>query len=495
MLKFLRKKGVAKKILWVTAIVIILSFGFFGTANYLTNSMPVSHAGKIFGKTVGFDDFETSLLHTRIQAIMNYGDNFQKVSQYLNLESEAWDRIILLHEAKNRKIKIPDEDVIKAVENLGFFQENGQFQPHLYERIVRYVFQSSQRDFEESIRESLMMTKMFEQETSGLALSDDEIRGEYKKKNEKIKVDYVTFNPEDYTAEVTFNDMETLAYYEEHKGDFFVPPMINLQYIFLPFPKESEKGDFPAITAQADNIAEDIKNNLNLNEIAPKYSLPLEESGFFSFEQPNMNLGWSFDLLSKVLELKINQITGPIKTSKGYYVLKLINKKESSIPDFKDIRPKVEQAFKLSKAQEVTGKKAEEVQTKIKEALSSNSAGDFKTAAEGLGLKVEETAAFSHGEYLPTIGVAEEFQTAAFALKEKNEISSVVKIAKGYALIALKEFTPINEEQFTKKKDTFTKDLLTKKKGEAFSTFIKDLRTKSQLEDNISKLRVAQRSR
>jgi len=491
MLKFLRKKGVAKKILWVIAVVIIISFGIFGTANYLTNSAPVGHAGKIFGKTISFDEFSTSLTRTRVQAIMNYGDNYQKISRFLNLESEAWDRIILTHEAKKRKIRISDDDVVNTVEKLGYFQENGQFQSRLYERIVRYVFQCTPRDFEESVRESLMFTKLFEQETATITLPEEEIRNEYKKKNEKVKIDYIVLLPENYTNEVTFNEMEVMAYYEEHKGNFFVPPMINLQYIHLPFPEESEKGDFPAVTAQADKIAEDIKNNMNLNEIAAKHSLKMEESGFFSFEQPNMNVGWSFDLLSKALELKINQITAPIKTSKGYYVLKLVDKKESSIPDFKDIRPKVEEAFKLAKAKEITQKKAEEFLTKIKKALSDNPAGDFKATAESFGLKVEETQAFSHGEYLPAIGVAEEFQNAAFALNNQSKMSPVVKIAKGYAFMYLKEFTPINEEQFNKEKDTFTQNLLAKKKGEAFSAFIKDLRAKANLVDNVSKIKEA----
>jgi len=495
MLKFLRKKGVAKKILWVIAIVIIISFGIFGTANYLTNSAPVGHAGKIFSKAVSFDEFATSLTHTRAQAIMNYGDNYQKISQFLNLESEAWDRIILIHEAQKRKIRISDDDVVNTVEKLGYFQENGQFQSRLYERIVRYVFQCTPRDFEESVRESMMFTKLFEQETASVTLPEEEVRNEYKKKNEKVKVDYVVLNPEDYTTEVTFNDMEAMAYYEEHKGNFFVPPMINLQYLHLPFPEENERGDFPEVTAQADKIAEDIKNNLNLNEIAQNHSLKIEESGFFSFEQPNMNIGWSFDLLSKALELKINQITEPIKTSKGYYVLKLINKKESSIPDFKDIRPKVEEAFKLSKAQEVTQKKAEDFLNKIKDSMTNNPANDFRTIAESFGLKVEETQAFSHGEYLSAIGVAEEFQNAAFALDNQIKMSKVVKIAKGYAFMYLKEFTPINEEQFNKEKDEFAKNLLTKKKGEAFSTFIKDLRTKADLVDNISKVREANQPR
>ena len=79
MLKTLRKKGVAKKILWVIAFVIVITFGFFGTANYLSNQKVTPYAGKIFNRTISFDEFNKSLQHAHLQAIMRLGDNFNKL--------------------------------------------------------------------------------------------------------------------------------------------------------------------------------------------------------------------------------------------------------------------------------------------------------------------------------------------------------------------------------------------------------------------------------
>ena len=99
MLKILRKKGVAKKVLWGIAIVIIISFGFFGTANYTNNSSGPSFAGKIFEKRIPIEKFEQAYQRTRLQAFLRYGENFNKISSFLNLEAETWDRLILLREA------------------------------------------------------------------------------------------------------------------------------------------------------------------------------------------------------------------------------------------------------------------------------------------------------------------------------------------------------------------------------------------------------------
>ena len=61
MLKILRKKGVAKKLLWATAIVIIISFGLFGEAYLMNSGRKGNIAGTVFGKKVSVDDIQRLL--------------------------------------------------------------------------------------------------------------------------------------------------------------------------------------------------------------------------------------------------------------------------------------------------------------------------------------------------------------------------------------------------------------------------------------------------
>src|SRR3989338_9510571 len=202
MLKQLRKKGVAKKILWITTIIIVLSFGVFWNIDS-SSQQGVTYAGKIFGRRISFDDFQKSLLHPRNQNLLRYGGNFHKISQFLNLESEAWDRLILLHEAKKRNIKILDQEVVDSIEDFDFFKNNGKFDPSIYGKVVRYVFRCEPRAFEEGMRETLIFAKLFEQETSAVTVQEEELLKEYKKQEEKVQVNYVFFSEEDYKKDVT----------------------------------------------------------------------------------------------------------------------------------------------------------------------------------------------------------------------------------------------------------------------------------------------------
>ena len=85
MLKLLRKKGFAKKVIWVVAVIIIISFGFLGTAYLLSDTVGATYAGKIFGKKVPLDDFRDIYRDTEIFAKMRLGDRYYDLQGELNL--------------------------------------------------------------------------------------------------------------------------------------------------------------------------------------------------------------------------------------------------------------------------------------------------------------------------------------------------------------------------------------------------------------------------
>src|SRR3989338_7964350 len=306
MLKILRKKGVAKKILWGIAIIIIISFGFFGTANYTNNSSGPSFAGKIFGKTISIEKFERAYQRTRLQAFLRYGENFNKISSFLNLEAETWDRLILLHEAEQAGITIADAEVVATIEKFPYFQRDGQFDSLLYNDILRDVFRIDARGFEESIRESLKLDKLFTEKTGWVTLSSDEIYEAYKAKNEKIQVSYIAFLTEKFKSSLEISETEAKAYYDARKNEFTMPESINVEFLLLPLPKDAAEAQRAEIAVLADQIGKELKASPDLSGAAQKYNLDVQTTGFFNREQPSPKPGWPFEVLIKSFELDIN---------------------------------------------------------------------------------------------------------------------------------------------------------------------------------------------
>ncbi len=513
MLKVLRKKGVAKKILWVIAVIIIISFGFFGTAYLLTDNAQASYAGTLFGRKVPFDEFSGAFQHVRIQALMQFGDKFEEIAQFLNLEAETWDRLILLHEAKKKGIKVTDQEVVQTIEQYPFFQRDGRFDPLLYNDILRYVFRMPARDFEEGVRENIRIIKLSTQVTSGLAVSDEEIFAAYKKQNEKVQISYVLLESGSFKKEVSPAEEMLRKYYEDNKVEFLVPPSINVEYISLDLPEPKDKEESPASTEtaaqkpeeksaeeisaaekakqdlkkKAEDIFQDLLVNPDMPQAAEKYALSIQTSGFFSKEQPNLAPGWSYDFLNKLFALEQGYVHEPLETPQKILIAKIKEKKDAYVPEYKEAKEKVRDSVVVQEAKSIARQKAGETLKTIKEEWERAALKEFPTIAKNLGLEINQTPVFARGQYLPKVGISGDFQEAAFQLTQENSISETVETANGYCILHLDEYVPADEGAYEKDKETLRASLLKDRESQAFNDLLSRLRVKAKLTSNIPK--------
>ncbi|MBN1870178.1 MAG: SurA N-terminal domain-containing protein [Candidatus Omnitrophica bacterium] len=540
MLKILRKKGIAKKILWVVAVVIIISFGFFGTAYLLTGKGVVGYAGKIFGKKVSLEDFDNVYQETRMQAIRQYGADLDKVAHLLNLEAQTWDRMILLHEAKKRRIHISNEQVVQAIRQDPSFQRNGRFDVLIYNAILR-TLRIRARDYEETMRDNLKISELYRQATSSVTISEEEVFEEYKKRNEKIQISYVLVSPESFKDEITANADQIKQYYEDHKAEFRMPPTIDVRYLTFAFPEEIKKNEklvtetaveagqenndesgeetsaeegqkengnagtespadeneqeiarekeIDVIREKADAVFQELLINPNMEEVAGKNNLTVENTGFFSMEQPNLTAGWSYDILNDLFQMDVNEISEPYETADGITILQIKENRESYTPEFQEAKEKAQEAVIEKEAGKIAEQKAAENLKAIKEELNKSKLQDFPKAAKDLGLKIDQTPTFNRGQYLPQIGISKEFQEAAFALTEDNKVSEVVETAKGYCILHLDDYVPIENSDYEKAKDALAQELSDEKRNAAFADFVSQLRIKANLIDHLPELR------
>ena len=188
MLKVLRNKKTARKIWLGLAIIIIPAFTLWGFSGAFRSKEENPTLGKLFGRNISTLEFKDAVDAVRIQALMRFGDKYQEMQQYLNFETEALNRLILLHEAKIRRIKVSDKEVIDQIESYPFFRTNGQFDAKNYEQTLQYGFRIQPRAFEEQVRQNMIISKLYKQITDGVNLTEDQIKEEYRKANKKISI-------------------------------------------------------------------------------------------------------------------------------------------------------------------------------------------------------------------------------------------------------------------------------------------------------------------
>jgi len=477
MLKSLRKKKTAKKIWIILTILILPAFVFWGFGSFIRSKQEVTYAGKIFGKKVSLLEYKDALDAVRNQAIIQFGDNLSEIEKKINLESLVWNRLVLLAEAKKRKINVTDQEVIELIESYPFFQRKGQFDNQIYSQMLRYEFHTQPRIFEEQTRQSLMLSKLYKEVTGNLNLSEEEIKKEYQKLNEQINLYYIASLPSDFIKDVTASEEETKNYFIKNSFQFKRPLSFNIEYVSLATEDKNEA----AIKDKIKRLALRLSKKDDFTKAAKELNLEVKETGLFSQTDPIPGIGWSLQILSLISKLKIGEFTMPIYMDKYYYILRLKEKKETYIPDFQTIKDKIKEVFIKEKARQIAQQKIEDCLKELKTTYKTNPKSiDFYRIAKIYGLKSDSTQFFRYDSYIEGIGASDNFFSVAQDLKE-DDISGIIEMPSGFYIIKLKSKIPVDEKKFTEEKPEFVKKLLLQKKEEYFSRFLEDLKRKAQL--------------
>ncbi len=474
MLKKLRGKKTAKKIFIFLAIIIVPAFVLWGSGSVMRSKQENADVGSISGRKVSLLEYKDALSAVKIQAMIRFGDNLSEAEKYLNLESQAWDRLLLLTEAKKRRLIASDREVIDLLTSYPFFQNKGRFDDKTYNSMLQYEFHVQPRTFEEQTRSNLIISKLFKALTDHIGVTDEEIKEAYRRLNEQISIDYIASLPLQLAKNTSFSEEEVKNYFLKDTLKFKQPLSFNVEYIMVgvnddKVTKEKIKGIFLRL-----------RRNEDVNKVAKDFDVEAKETGMFTQLESIPGIGWSPQIMGLILRLKTGECLMPIQMDKYYYILRLKEKKEPHIPEFETIKDKVKESLIKYRSEKIARERIEACLEKLKTTPRDNlRSADFARAAKEFGLKNESTPLFKYGSYLEGIGVTDSFWTAAQHPNNQG-LSDIIQMPSGFYIVRLKTKTTFDEKKFSEEKEEFTRKLLLQKKDESFVKFIEDLRKNSQ---------------
>ena len=463
MLRILRNKKTAKKVWIFLAIIIIPAFtmwGFGSSARSREENMP---AGKIFGKNVSSLEFKKALAAAKTAALMQFGDNYPKVEKYLNLESQTWERLILLQETKKRRLNVSDQELIDTIQKMPYFQKNSVFDDRTYTEVLRYAFRLQPRTFEEQMRQNLLLAKLYNQVTDKVKIEDSQIRQEWLKTNEELSIYYIASLFAEFSKKIKPDDKTISAYYDKNKESFQEPTSLNLEYILTESSTDSKK------------IPDLINKKYDLDKISKELKLTKKETGLFKQYAPPAALKIPQETLNLVLGLKEGMPTPMVKVDKTYYVYALKDKKPGRIPDLKEIKDSIKEII----TSEESGKIAQGKIKECAEKLKTKPFNQVASASGAYGFKTGQTKFFKSADQLDNLGAAQIFWDTAKKLKE-NQISDIFSNPNGFYIIKLKAIKPVDENKYVKDKKELSDNLLSREKTQFFGKFVEEIKKKAQ---------------
>ena len=166
--------------------------------------------------------------------------------------SQMVDEAAMVAEAERLGLNVTNAELAERIKRLPGFQQNGQFVGDVAYREILAMQRPPLRtkDFEAQMRRSLLAEKLQAAVTGWVRVADADVDAEYRKRNEKVKLDLVVFTANQFRAGIQPTDAELSAQFSAHADAYKLPEKRRVK--FLSINAETLKDKQPATPQEVD---------------------------------------------------------------------------------------------------------------------------------------------------------------------------------------------------------------------------------------------------
>jgi len=477
MLNFMRKHArstVIKVIFWILIIV----FVSWGVGVMVAGGDKVNVAATIDDEVISTQEYTRA--YERMQQVYRqlYRENFTpQLAAQLNLRQRALDDLVtdrlLKREAARLGLNVSDDEVREAILGVPTFQAGGRFDRQRYLVTLR-ASRLSPAEFEESQRETLLVSKLEGVLTDGVHASEQEIRDQFVLDNEKIDVTfvkvpfarfapgvsvtdaeivehydknpdrfrqpdrttftYVAYTPDALEAAVPVSDDAVRTYYDAHLSDYETAEKIRVSQILFVVPPDADDTARGAIRTKAEGILAQAKEGKDFAVLARENSddpLTKESGGDLGFVERG-KLEDSLDQAAFALDA--GQVSAIVESTRGLSILKVDEKQAGTARPLEEVREEILRELRKRGADDAARRALADDLAKAREGAS------LESLAEARGLKAVTPPPIAQNQPLPGVkGTV--LQNAALAL-DTGGIESLEGVDPPYYLFKVTGKTP-----------------------------------------------------
>lgn len=458
---------------WSLALV-CLAFVVFYIPDFLQGTADPTAAytdtvAVVNGEKIRADEFRRSY-QQQLQAYRSaYGGNMsEQLLRQLGIEQQILQQLVDEHaalvEANRLGLTVSDAEVAQRIYAIPAFQENGAFigQARYQQVLASQNPPLSTSEFEENVRRGLLLEKLRATVTEWLAVSDQELQDEYRRRNDKVKLAVIAFSADSFRPDVSVTDADVAAYFEAHQEEFRIPEKRKVRYAMVDIeglrskiavtPADLERAyneridqfttpeqvrashillktegkDDAAVKARAEDLLRQARGGADFGDLARRHSE----------DDSNAKNGGDLDYFGRgrmvnefdaaVFGMEVGQISDLVKTQFGYHIIKLTDKKPGSTRPLEEVKAQLTDQITEERAQQQAADLAERIEPRIK------TPADLETVAKAEGLTIQETGFFGKDEPILGLGAAPDMTSRAFTLKD-GEVSGLLRTSRGFA--------------------------------------------------------------
>ena len=427
-----------------------------------------------------------------------------------------------LYEANRLGITATDDEALSSiVANYPQFFPNGslaskdQFEAALAQQGITL------QDVVDEARDQVILRKMQRAVLGSIVVTPKDIEDEYRKKYEKMKIQYIAFPPAKFrdqakptdeevrkaydvskasftqpakvayqvvvldqdkiAATINVTDEQLRAAYSSALDNFRMPERVHARHILLKTEGKSD-AEKKALQAKAADLLKQLKGGADFAELAKKNS----DDG--SKEQGG-DLGWfthgqmvaEFD--SAAFSLKPKELSGVVTSQFGYHIIQTLEKDPAKLKPFEEVK---DELAKEVRAQAVT----EKMQT-LGDQMHADLVKSPKSASEvakKYGADLIAMPSASPGEAIPGLGVNPEVDSTLASMKPDEVSPQLVLQNNRMAVVILNSRTPGRPSEFSEVQAQVRDKLVNEKAAQMAADHARDAAERLKKGEDIAKI-------
>ena len=432
---------------------------------------------------------------------------------------------VLLAEAEKLGIQATTDDVRQYLHNGPAGQiifPNGEYiGDEQYKALIANRFNVSVTDFEEDMRNEIVIHRLEAMITAGVAVGDKEVRDEYRKGNMKIKFDYAVISADDLSKQINPQDSELAGffktnaaryasavpeerkityfaftpnelpggvpqptqkeiqqYFTEHQAEYSVPDQARSRHILIKVPAGADAKTDADAKAKAEGILKQLQGGANFADLAKKNS---DDPGskYSGGELPFAKRGAMVPAFDNAI---FNQKIGDIQIVKspfGYHIVQVEERQAAHAESINEVQPTIQATLVRQKAAQAEENYAHQL-------TSESSQNGLEKTAAAHHLQLVTTPPVGAQGVIAALPDGSQVIAKAFESKQSDP-PQFAPTGEGYAIFQVTGIAPAHAPSFADWKSHVLDDYREQVLPTLLSLKTKQLADKAKSENDLAK--------
>jgi len=372
-------------------------------------------------------------------------------------------------------------------------------------------------EFEENVRRQLLMGKLWNIAHEGVVVTPKEVEEEFRKRGEKVRLEYVAFQAQDFRGKVSATRADLEAYLKANAARFQTPQQRSLTIVAaeeeklgaaieIPEPQlrqmyqsqidrfrveerlrarhilikttASDTAGKAKAKEKIDGLLKQLRGGGNFEELAKKNS---EDPGSAT---KGGDLGWIVrgqtvkNFEQAAFSLKPKQLSEVIETEYGFHVLEVLEKEAGRLKLFDEVKNELLADARRQQVFEKMPQAAEQAQAEL-----VKNPGAAAEIAGRLNLSFATADKAGPGDPLPLVGVSNELESALAAL-QKGGVTPVIQVGNKLVIAVVNDVIPPRTPALSEVESKVRDALIAERAQKLADDKVKEFETKLRANQN-----------